>query len=70
MMQADPLMRPTIDEAVARYGDIRKELSKSKLHSRVQIENSFVTENLHISWKRAMYVLKGIRSDEPPLPAQ
>ncbi|KAJ7354603.1 hypothetical protein DFH08DRAFT_855393 [Mycena albidolilacea] len=41
MVQADPAKRPTIDEVVARFADIRRGLSGWKLRSTLLAEGNF-----------------------------
>lgn len=42
MVQADPKQRPTMDEVVKRFSEIRRRLSWWKLRSRINKEGSWV----------------------------
>lgn len=67
MTHTDPSVRPTMDEVVARYQDIRKQLTTRKLRSGVPAEfpgDKTFRESVWGKWKRTMYFIKGVS----PLP--
>jgi hypothetical protein len=68
MVQDDPTKRPTMDEVVARFEVIRKNLSSWKLRSRVVDRTDSFTGGVVRSvkhWKRRIrYIAKGV----PPIP--
>ncbi|KAI0310496.1 hypothetical protein OF83DRAFT_1070441 [Amylostereum chailletii] len=57
MVQADPAKRPTIDEVVSRFADIRKSLSAWKLRSRI----IYKRDNISHLWKFPRYCFSTIR---------
>lgn len=64
MIQSDPSKRPTMDEVVARFNDIRRSLSRWKLRSRVIDHEEDVIEKLiHTTshWRRRIwFVVRGV----------
>jgi hypothetical protein len=68
MVQDDPTKRPTMDEVVARFEVIRKNLSSWKLRSRVVDRTDSFTGGVARGvkhWKRRIrYIAKGV----PPIP--
>jgi hypothetical protein len=68
MVQDDPAKRPTIDEVVDRFADMRKKLGAFKLRARVGLRvESFgaIRDVVHL-FTTSKYTLKGI----PPVPTR
>lgn len=70
MIQPDPIKRPTMDEVVARFDDIRRSLSRWKLRSRVvDPEEDAIEKFIHTTshWRRRIwFVARGVPAIPKP----
>ena len=71
MIQADPAERPTMDEVVAQFDDIRRGLSQRKLRSRiVHVDEDLFERVVRTTshWKRRIgFVARGVPAIPSPL---
>lgn len=72
MIQSDPSKRPTMDEVIARFDDVRRGLSRWKLRSRVvDHEEDMIEKLIHTTshWRRRIsFVVRGVPAI-PKLPS-
>lgn len=70
MAQRDPSKRPTMDEVVARFDEIRRGLSRWKLRSRVIDHEEDMIERLIYTtshWRRRIwFVIRGVQAIPKP----
>lgn len=70
MIQPDPSKRPTMDEVVARFDDVRRNLGRWKLRSRVVDHEEDTIEKLVFTishWRRRiLFVARGVPAIPKP----
>lgn len=70
MIRPDPSKRPTMDEVVVRFDDIRRNLSRWKLRSRVVDHEEDTIEKVMYTaahWRRRVwFVIRGIPAIPKP----